>query len=252
MCLINFQLQNHPRYKLVLAANRDEFYRRPTEAAHFWKDEPNLLAGRDLMQMGTWLGATKTGRIAALTNFRDPSIPETQKISRGVLVRNYLASSMEPRLFLESLIAEDYSGFNILAGTADHLFYYNNIEGQVVEVSPGIHGLSNHFLDTPWPKVIKGKNYLERYLSEHNDASVDDLFEILSDAEPAPDIDLPETGVGLDFERRLSSMFIKMPDYGTRCASVILVDHNNHLTFAERIYENGDFKDQQVFKYAID
>lgn len=251
MCLINFQLQNHPRYKLVLAANRDEFYQRPTEAAHFWKDEPNLLAGRDLMQMGTWLGVTKTGRIAALTNFRDPSMPEANKISRGALVRNYLASSMEPHLFLEALVAEDYSGFNILAGTADELFYYNNIESDIVKVSPGIHGLSNHFLDTPWPKVIKGKNYLERYLSEHDFASADDLFEILSDAEPAPDSDLPETGVGLDFERQLSSMFIKLPNYGTRCASVILVDHDNQVTFAERVYENGEFKDQQVFEFDI-
>src|SRR5690606_6642082 len=114
MCLINFQLNDHPKYKLVLAANRDEFYLRPTESAHFWKDEPQLLSGRDLMQMGTWLGGTKTGRVAALTNVRDPSAPEADKISRGSIVRHFLSSDMDARLFLENVLPEDYAGFNIL------------------------------------------------------------------------------------------------------------------------------------------
>ncbi|MDN7244518.1 NRDE family protein [Planococcus shenhongbingii] len=252
MCLVNFQYKDHPKYKLVLAANRDEFYNRPTEPAHFWKDAPALLAGRDLMQMGTWLGVAKNGRIAALTNFRDPSMPEANKISRGAIVRDFLTSDMEPQLFLESLIPENYTGFNILVGDADHLYYYNNIENCITEIEPGIHGLSNHLLNTPWPKVIKGKNYLERYLSEHEEVAVDDLFSFLADSEQADDSALPETGIGIEFERMLSSMFIKTPEYGTRSATVVLIDNNNHVTFVERVYEKGLFKEQNVFEFDVE
>ena len=185
MCLINFQFDGHPKYKLILAANRDEFYLRPTETAHFWKDHPTLLAGRDLMQMGTWLGVTTSGRIAALTNFRDPSVPDADKISRGAIVRNFLSSDIAPREFLENLVPVDYAGFNLLAGDANQLFYYNNIDAKAEEVEPGIHGLSNHFLDTPWPKVVKGAMYLERYLSDNQEIRIEDLFAFLQDADQA-------------------------------------------------------------------
>lgn len=251
MCLINFQFQDHPRYKLVIAANRDEFYKRPTEKAHFWNDDPQILAGRDLMQMGTWLGVSTSGRIAALTNFRDPSLPDANKRSRGAIVRNFLETDMPPCLFLESINAEDYTGFNLVAGTADELFYYNNIDQKASAIEAGIHGLSNHFLDTPWPKVIKGKNYLERYLSEHEKVQLPDLFEILADADQAAEPDLPDTGVGIEFEKILSPMFIKTADYGTRSSTVVLVDHNDHLTFAERVYDNGVLKGEQVFEFGI-
>lgn len=251
MCLINFQFQDHPRYKLVIAANRDEFYKRPTEKAYFWNDDPHILAGRDLMQMGTWLGVTASGRIAALTNFRDPSMPGANKLSRGAIVRNFLETDMPARLFLESINAEDYTGFNLIAGTADELFYYNNIEQKTTAIETGIHGLSNHFLDTPWPKVVKGRNYLERYLSEHDKAGIPELFAILADAEQAPEPDLPNTGVGTEFEKILSPMFIETADYGTRSSTVVLVDHDNHLTFAERVYDKGVLKEEQIFEFDI-
>src|SRR5690606_21353410 len=150
-----------------------------TAPAPFREDEPGILAGRDLMQMATWLGVARNGRIAALTNFRDPSMPEADKISRGAIVRDFLSTALAPEQFLKSLNPEDYTGFNIIAGDADHLFYYNNIENHLAEVEPGLHGLSNHLLDTPWPKVIKGKNYLERYLSERDEVDPDDLFRFL-------------------------------------------------------------------------
>lgn len=252
MCLINFQLNDHPKYKLVLAANRDEFYLRPTESAHFWKDEPQLLAGRDLMQMGTWLGITKTGRIAALTNFRDPSAPEANKISRGSIVRHFLSTEMDTQNFLENLIPEDYAGFNILAGDSDHLFYYTNLDPKAVPVEPGIHGLSNHFLDTPWPKVVKGTMYLERYLSDNEDVYIDDLFDMLQDAEKSDDVDLPDTGIGTELERQLSSMFIKTPDYGTRSSTVVLISHSGHVTFAERVYNSGKLQEDNRFEFAIE
>lgn len=252
MCLINFQFDGHPKYKLVMAANRDEFYLRPTEPAHFWKDQPNLLAGRDLMQMGTWLGITASGRIAALTNFRDPSATDADKISRGAIVRNFLSSDIDPRLFLESLIPEDYAGFNLLAGGVDDLFYYNNIDGNVQRVEPGIHGLSNHFLDTPWPKVVKGNIYLERYLSDNSEVRLEDLFAFLQDAEKADEGDLPDTGVGAEWERVLSPMFIHTPEYGTRSSTVVLVEHDGHVTFAERVYEKGNMKEENVFEFHIE
>ena len=251
MCLINFQYKNHPVYKLVVAANRDEFYGRPAREAHFWEDHPEILAGRDLSQMGTWLGVTKSGRFAALTNFRDPSLPEPGKTSRGALVREFLASEMTPENYLKALDPAAFTGFNVLLGDTQDLFYYNNLQQEIVEISPGIHGLSNHFLNTPWPKVVKGKAGLQNYLDANLEAEPDDLFEILRDAEPAPDSHLPETGVGWELERILSPLFIKTPDYGTRSATVLMVDYDNNVTFAERVYEKGEMADQQVFHFSV-
>lgn len=250
MCLINFQFKQHPKYKLVVAANRDEFYGRPAQEAHFWEDQPDILAGRDLLQMGTWLGVTKSGRFAALTNFRDPSLPEKGKISRGALVKDFLASDLAPQAFLKTLKPDAYTGFNILLGDTEKLFYYNNLEQQIIEVTAGTHGLSNHFLNTPWPKVEKGKSRLANYLNGRTEADPDDLFEILRDAEQAADPHLPVTGVGLEFERILSPIFIRTPDYGTRSATVLLVDHDNNFTFVERVYEKGEFASQQVFDFS--
>lgn len=251
MCLINFQFHEHPNYKLIVAANRDEFYSRPTATADFWEDEPNILAGRDLLQMGTWFGVTKQGRFAALTNFRDPAHMGVGKVSRGAIVRNYLAGNASSREFLESLHEEkdDYTGFNLLVGNPDELFYYSNIQGEIIEIPAGTHGLSNHLLNTPWPKVITGKNNLKTYVMGQEKVDVDALFTILSDEEIAADADLPETGVGLDLERKLSPLFIKTPDYGTRSSAVLLVDHNNHITFAERTYELGELTREKTFEF---
>ncbi|MGI2327533.1 NRDE family protein [Planococcus sp. YIM B11945] len=252
MCLINFQLNEHPKYKLIVAANRDEFYNRPSQPAHFWEDEPVVLAGRDLLQGGTWLGITKTGRFAALTNYRDPSKPEAGKISRGAIVKDFLVGSEHAETFLNTLEPADYTGFNVLAGTADQLFYYNNLQGAAVEVPAGTHGLSNHFLNTPWPKVVKGKKLLSEYTALHENLHLDTIFAILANAEQATDAVLPKTGIGLEFERKLSAMFIKTPEYGTRSASIVLIDYENNVTFAERTYENGEFHAQQVFEFAIE
>lgn len=251
MCLINFSFRSHPRYKLVIAANRDEFYKRPTEKAHYWEDDPGILAGRDLMQMGTWLGVSKTGRIAALTNFRDPSMPEAGKLSRGAIVHNYLKSDKQTEPFLRALKPEDYTGFNLIAGTADEIFYYNNTDQKPSPVDAGVHGLSNHFLDTPWPKVIKGKNYLDRYLSEHEELDFAQLFDLLADAEQAGETELPNTGVGLEFEKILSPIFIKTADYGTRSSTIVAVDMENNLTFAERVYQDGLLEVEQIFTFKI-
>ena len=251
MCLILFQYRQHADYKLIVAANRDEFYGRPAKEAHFWEDHPDILAGRDLQQMGTWLGVTKSGRFAALTNFRDPSLPETGKVSRGALVLDYLASYSPPEHFLTELDPEAYTGFNVLLGDLDKLYYYSNLEKGIVEVTPGTHGLSNHLLNTPWPKVVKGKSRLENYLNGAPEVEPDALFEILRDSEQAADPHLPVSGVGIKFERILSPIFIKTPEYGTRSATVLLVDYDNNVTFAERIYEKGEFSSQQIFHFTV-
>lgn len=252
MCLINLQFRKHPTYKLIIAANRDEFYGRPAASAHYWTDEPHILAGRDLTGMGTWLGVTKKGRIAALTNFRDPTNLESGHLSRGAVVKNFLAGTASPIEYLKTIDPKQYAGFNLIIGDAEKLVYYNNIQEESYEIPPGTHGLSNHFLNTPWPKVIKGKERLASYMAETKKADLQKIFTMLMDDEHAPDTHLPDTGVGLDLERMLSPMFIKTPDYGTRSATVVLVTHDNTLTFAERNYENGQFKEDSLFEFKIE
>jgi len=251
MCLINLQFRNHPSYKLIIAANRDEFYSRPAAPAHFWDDEPSILAGRDLTQLGTWLGVTKQGRIAALTNFRNPTNLEAGPLSRGAVVKNFLAATSSPEEYLQSIDPKQYAGFNLIVGDAEKLLYYNNIQHESYEIPPGTHSLSNHFLNTPWPKVTKGKEKLASYMAQTEKADLEELFTILADADHAPDTHLPDSGVGIDLERMLSPIFIKTPDYGTRSATVVLVSHDNTLTFAERNFENGQFKEDIQFDFKI-
>lgn len=253
MCLINLHFHDHPNYKLIIAANRDEFYKRPTAPAGFWEDHSNILAGRDLVGMGTWLGMTTSGRIAALTNYRDPNDGQADKKSRGLIVRNFLESSMPADEFFTGLQQEKdlYAGFNLIAGTPEQLFYYNNIQDDISFVSKGTHGLSNAFLNTPWPKVTKGKERLAAYIRQNSAIEPDPLFDIIADAEEAPDEYLPDTGVGLELERKLSSMFIQTPGYGTRSSTVLLIDQNNHVTFVERTYNNGSYENENQFTFKI-
>ncbi|RYG71760.1 NRDE family protein [Lentibacillus lipolyticus] len=253
MCLINFHFGNHPNYKLIMAANRDEFYKRPTASADFWEDHPNILAGRDLEGMGTWLGITKDGRIAALTNYRNPNEEPHHKKSRGHIVRDFLKSSTPPADFLTQLQQgnKSYGGFNLIAGNPDQLFYCNNIRDDFYPVTAGTHALSNAFLDTPWPKTMKGKAELGNYIRNNQSFSADALFKMLSNAEEADDDRLPDTGVGLELERKLSPLFIKTPVYGTRCSTVLLVDKKNHVTFVERTYQQGNFEGEKRFSFQL-
>ena len=254
MCLINFCFQAHDRYKLVIAANRDESFQRPTQQAHYWKDAPSILAGRDLEKMGTWLGVTKTGRIAALTNFRDPSEKTEGKQSRGDIVRDFLEGSQSPKVFMSELQRQkdQYPGFNLLAGTADELLYYSNRRDEIETVTPGIHSLSNAFLNTPWPKTEKGKAYLEECLRHSPATHTDCLFSFLQDGKWAADEELPSTGVSLDWERKLSPLFINSEDYGTRSSTVLIIDQMNHVTFTERTYLQGKLVGKEAFQFKIE
>lgn len=254
MCLINFQLNNHNKYKLVMAANRDEEYSRPTEAAHYWKDYPHILGGRDLRGMGTWLGITKTGRISALTNIRNTKeLLSTHQKSRGHLVSNYLIGSQNPSEYLNDISKSDndYAGFNLLVGNQDEIFYLNNYENKVSKVDNGLHSLSNHHLDTPWPKVIKGKTGLEKIM-DSEEADVEDLFRLLRDDDTAENKDLPDTGLSKEIEKNLSPLFINMDKYGTRCSTVILIDQDDNATFVERTYLEGQLTGEVKFEFKIE
>ncbi len=233
MCLIVLAYKVHPRYPLVLAANRDEFRIRPAEPAHWWNDAPHILAGRDLQAGGTWMGITRNGRFAALTNYRDLHRPPKQGPSRGLLVRDALEGTLD----LTATAA--YEGFNLLHGTVDALRYHNNIEPTDAPLSPGVHGLSNAFLDTPWPKVQAAKSGLEELLQGPDMALTDGLFALLRDERPATDAQLPETGLPLPMERAVSSIFIDTPGYGTRCSTVVLVDAEGKVYFEERTVGGG-------------
>lgn len=254
MCLIIFSYKMHPKYPLVLAANRDEYYERPTASAAFWDDEPYLLAGRDLREGGTWLGVTKKGRIAALTNYRNPPHLKEGAPSRGLLVSNYLRSQEEPLAYLLKLTAEadQYNGFSMIVGDAKRLYYASNW-GCTIELMPGLYGLSNRLLDTPWPKVQKGKAALDAILSRTNDPDPDDIFQFLSDRTVSPDTDLPDTGVNRDWERILSAIFINSPGYGTRSSTVIMVDKHNNMTFIEKSFagENSECWLTTKFKFKL-
>ncbi len=236
MCLILFAWQAHPRYELVLAANRDEFHQRPSAAAGFWEDDPEILAGRDLQAGGTWLGVTRSGRLAAVTNYREPIQPVTSpERSRGHLVRDYLNSGAAPLAWAQGLqpMARSFSGFNLLAGSPGELVYLSNRSGGPIPVEPGIHGLSNHLMDTDWPKVHAGRERMEQLL-ESREPDPEELFGLLTDRALTPG-DMPASlEEHLAPERVMKHYFIVSPVYGTRCSTVMLVEHGGAITFIER------------------
>jgi uncharacterized protein with NRDE domain len=247
MCLIAFAVRAHPRYPLVVAANRDEWFERPTAQAHFWADHPYLLAGRDLQGGGTWLGITRTGRFAALTNVREPGKHRPDAPSRGKLVERFLASDIPAADYASALErrADEYNGYNFLCGTiAEGLRYYSNRGEPAAAVPNGIYGVSNHLLDTDWPKVRRSRARLGTALTTE---TVDPfaLFDLLADTDPAPDHELPATGVTLEWERMLSSTHIRATSrpiatghgrYGTRSATVLLVESAGFGQLTERTF----------------
>jgi len=240
MCVIYFSYKQHPKYPLILLANRDEFYDRPTQKAGYWADYPNILAGRDLVGKGTWLGITKSGRFSAVTNFRDPN-QEKGTLSRGNLVADFLKQEIRAEEYLLRVKSksEKFTGFNLLVGEINsernELFYYSNQENKIEKLEKGLYGLSNHLLDTPWKKVAYGKESF-RSLIEDDSLHKEKFFELLSDKSLAKDEDLPETGIGYKREKLLSSIFIETPIYGTRCSTVVTFDNDFKSDFEERVF----------------
>ena len=255
MCLILFAHKVHPSYPLVLAANRDEKYVRATAAAAFWNDHPQIYGGRDLERGGTWLGITREGRIAAVTNFRDGYAAKNGTRSRGELVSNFLRGSQQAADYVRRACREAhaYNGFNLIAGDLDELYYVSNRGSHVAAIAPGIHGLSNHLLNTPWPKVERGKKILADLLRHETQELIDGLFAVLADRAIAPDDALPDTGVGVPRERVLSPAFIVSPSYGTRSSSVLLVDNHGQVIFVERSFgERGKPGKSVTGRFALE
>lgn len=239
MCLLLFAWKTHPRYRLVLAGNRDEFHDRPAAPLNWWQDDPRILAGRDLKAGGTWLGVARSGRFGVVTNYRDLQAPIEGAPSRGNLVPRFLTGATSPKEFLDDLrgAAPRYSGFNLLVGGSRALYYFSNRGSrEPMALAPGVYGLSNHLLNTPWPKLTRTKRRFEQVLAQA-DVAVDELFAILADREQAPDGDLPPTGLPAEWERIVSAPFIVNERYGTRCSTVLLVERNGRTILHERRFD---------------
>jgi uncharacterized protein with NRDE domain len=238
MCLIVFAWQVIPGMPLIAAANRDEAYDRPAAPADWWEEHPDIYAGRDLRGGGTWLGVTRGGRFAALTNIRDPFDRRENAPSRGALAANFLAGSGSPQEYVDQLArnAVAYNGFNLLVGDSDQLIWYSN--GREVDarngkpLAPGVYGLSNGSLDAPWPKVVRTKAQFSSLLCQG--APADAFFDMLSDTTQASDCRLPKTGVSLEMERLLSPVCITMPTYGTRASTVVQLLKNGSPILNEK------------------
>jgi uncharacterized protein with NRDE domain len=235
VCLLVFAWRVHPQLPLIVAGNRDEFHDRPTAAAGWWSDRDGVLAGRDLQAGGSWLGVSRDGRIAVVTNYREPERGTSGPRSRGELVVDFLTSITSAGQWMEALGRRkaEYAGFNLIVGDRDGLHYLTNRGEDRRDLEPGLYGLSNHRLDTPWPKVRAAKEGLRRRI-EGGDLTSDSLFALLADRRPAPDAELPKTGVPADWERLLSSAFIVSPRYGTRAGTVVLGRGDGAVVFEER------------------
>ncbi len=237
MCLIAFAWRSHPRYRLVVAANRDEYFGRPAAQAGFWDDHPNVLAGRDLEAGGTWLGIALDGRFAALTNYRNPADKKTDAPSRGALVADFLTgrASAEQYVRLVEKRAADYNGFSLLVGDVGSMFFFSNRGERAARVAPGVHGLSNHLLDTPWPKVEKAKAGFAALLEGPFESQA--ALGLLNDTGRAAGSELPSTGVSLELEERLSAIrILAVGGYGTRCSTVLCLSEDGRIEFHERSY----------------
>jgi len=234
MCLIVFAYNYHPDYKLIFAANRDEFYNRPALPAHFWQDKP-ILAGKDLKAGGTWCGITRTGKIAAITNYRDLRSVKKNAASRGGIVTDYLAGLSSHEIFCYELknSAQKYNGYSLIFGDKSGLYFSSNYSAEIIKIENGIHGLSNHLLNTPWFNVRRGKRLLKDAIGK-NENLIDNLFLLLSDKSLSPDDELPDTGLPAKTEKNISSIFVETEGYGTRASTVILIDKNEKALFIEK------------------
>ena len=255
MCLILIAWQAQAAFPLVVAANRDEFHLRPTAPAAWWSDQPQLLGGRDLAAGGTWMGVTRCGRFAALTNFRDPARMRQDAPSRGHLVSDFLAGPATPLEYLARISRDDadYNGYNLLVGDLHQLCWHSNVGGQTRTLGPGVYGLSNELLDSPWPKVVAAKSALALAL-DHLPAEAE-LFGLLANQHRYADETLPDTGVGRELERMLSAAFIlsERRNYGTRSSTILLRDAGGRVRLDEQGWlADGSSGERRRYAFALD
>ena len=243
MCLIFFSYKTHPKYPFILAANRDEFYKRPTAPLHRWDTEPPIIAGKDEEAGGTWLGLTPDGRIGFLTNYRKISENKQNAPSRGQLVTDILLSDEQPRKIMYELQkkSDKYNGFNLIGGYANNLFYTSNRLSGVHKIEAGIHGISNALLNTSWPKTDRAKQRFDRLL-QAIEPDESEIFSMLRDEKRFSSDQLPDTGLPEEMEKAVSPIFIQTPDYGTRCSTLVKIDRENYATIVEITYKNATDK----------
>lgn len=253
MCLIVFSFNHHPKYPLILAGNRDEFYERPAKEAHFWDTNPQVLAGKDLKAGGTWLGVSERGEFGAITNYRNLYNPTEGDQTRGEIIPVFLTGHKPAKEKLTAINENKhrYSGFNLLAGSVRQLFYLNNTHGDFRPIEPGIHGISNAFLNTPWPKVEKARNEFEQITSSET-IDKEAVFRLLKASDPFPEESLPDTGLSKEMEKEVSPIFIETEGYGTRCSSLLLIDHNGTVNFTEKTYRGQNGKSDSVKEFSFD
>lgn len=257
MCLIIFSINQSPQFPLVMAANRDEFFRRPTVAMDWWRSDmagTDILAGKDLQSGGTWLAVSRDGLVTAVTNVRERQ-EQTAAKSRGelpLLAQKYDSQSLTARLLPER---EEYAGFNLVRVSPWAGWYFSNRDAQPGRViDQGIYGLSNHLLQTPWPKLLKLRTQVDDLLqnsrADQTDQLHSTLIQQLQDTTPAPDERLPDTGVGLETERFLSSPFIKSEEYGTRATTIVSISDTGHIVVTEQSYgPNAQKSDCRQFRW---
>ena len=256
MCLIAFAWKAHPDQALVVGANRDEWHDRPAAPAAWWDDHPQILAGRDLKAGGTWMGVTRGGRFAAVTNFRDPADKKSTARSRGELVTAFLLSDETPEAFLSATKrqAHEYNGFNLVVGDGNSLAYLGSHTGAIEILEPGVYALSNHTLNEPWPKVTIAKSSLDAILGAEmaEEARQLAIYDVLSNDAAALDDALPDTGVGIEWERVLSSALIVTPEYGTRASTILSVANSGDVSFAEHTREvDGTVRGVARFNFEL-
>jgi uncharacterized protein with NRDE domain len=257
MCLLVLAWMKHSRYRLVVAANRDEFHERPAAPLAWWGDAAAMLSGRDLAAGGTWMGVDRAGRFGAVTNFREPGqATPTGTPSRGTLVPRFLAGEAAPAGYIERLheSAAEFAGFNLLvAGSRSLLYFSNRAAGVPRQLEPGVYGLSNHELDSPWPKLTKARERLAAEIDCSGELELAPLFDLLADRSPDPDQVLPAKGVPTDIERAISAPFVLHPRYGTRCSTVLLAGHDGRVVAAERRFDaDGSVTGTTHVEFAID
>ena len=233
MCLVVFGWRQHAEFPLIVAGNRDEFHARPTRKARWWPDHPDILGGRDLQAAGTWLAVHRNGRFATVTNFRDAEPPSPKKRSRGHLVTDFLLGSDEPLAYLNAIDDSAYAGFNLLLGDGETLAWHSNRGDGARVLAPGIYGLSNALLDSPWDKVVRSKTRLKRLLEEGK-VNETQLLRLLDDRDKAPTSEIDSDRLSFEKAHAISAPFIVLPDYGTRSSSVVLCGAEGSWRFHER------------------
>ena len=252
MCLVVFAWQVHPLYRLILAGNRDESHRRPTQDAHWWPDNESILAGRDLQGGGSWLAVSKSGRFATVTNFREGQISKAGRNSRGALVTDFVAGSSSTQEYEASIANDKFAGFGLLLSDGKTMSYLSNRDDLEAKLDPGIYGLSNASLDTPWSKVVRAKANLE-LLIDSGSVNETELLRLLADRTPAAVNDVEAEDLPFEIARALTAPFIVAPDYGTRSSSTVLWGNDDVIEFSERRFDlSGKSTGESRFRFQVE